>query len=356
MWRLNERTQGTWSKLWNIRDSTTVSHLYLRVESSTTGVPTLWVVDRYLLSDQWWHQVRNEVHNICNTLGSPWPHPHPWCAETLFSTKPAFAAKKAWGLGSIRWWGGGGALGPPALSRALTTGDRQAKNWNTGHLQKTCMGEGGPREGRVPGGASKHPVKNLPRFRTTTREQSLSRAPEQELTAFLTSFWKLPRLCYCALAPLLHLQAGLPPGPACCRGRRRQASSDCHSRIPAPVAELTSSSWVHLYPCLRGARRLTWPTNQYPVIWKKKKKPPSNLTHYNTFFRTPPKLTVLKTERKSKASLHCAEPAAFRCQGRPHRPAPSCSLSTVRAQLRSGPPQPPLLTPSAAQSRMTSGL
>lgn len=132
---------------------------------------------------------------------------------------------------------GEGAPGPPALSRELTTGDGQAKNWNTGRLQKTCMGEGGPREWRVPGGASKHPVKNLLRFQTTSREQSLSRAPEQELTAFLTSFWKLPRLCYCALAPLLHPQAGLPPGPACCRGRRRQASSDCHSRIPAPVAD-----------------------------------------------------------------------------------------------------------------------
>ena len=99
-----------------------------------------------------------------------------------------------------------------------------------------------------------------------------------------------------------------------------------------------------------------WPDPQTNTLLfeKKKKKPPSNLTHYNTFFRSPPKLTVLKTERKSKASLHCAEPAVFRSQGRPRRPAPSRSLSTVCAQLRSGPPQPPLLTPSAAQSRMAS--
>lgn len=32
--------------------------------SSRTGVPNLLAADRYLLSDQWWHQIRNKVHGV----------------------------------------------------------------------------------------------------------------------------------------------------------------------------------------------------------------------------------------------------------------------------------------------------
>ena len=56
--------------------------------------PNLWATDQYLLPDQWWHQIRNKVHNECDVLEIILkPPPHLRSMEKQSSMKPVPGAK-----------------------------------------------------------------------------------------------------------------------------------------------------------------------------------------------------------------------------------------------------------------------
>jgi len=56
------------------------------VKYNRIGVPSLQPTDPYLLSDQWWHKIRNKVHNKCNALESSLNHSSPFliCGKIVF--------------------------------------------------------------------------------------------------------------------------------------------------------------------------------------------------------------------------------------------------------------------------------
>ena len=62
--------------------------------SSTSGAPNLWAMKLYLLSCQWWHQIRSKVHNKCNVFELFWDHPPHRSVEKLSSMKLVPGAKK----------------------------------------------------------------------------------------------------------------------------------------------------------------------------------------------------------------------------------------------------------------------
>ena len=66
------------------------------------GVPSLWAVDRYLLSDQRRRWIRKKVHDEYNAFGSSGNQPHPRSVQELSSMKSVPGAKKI-GDHWIRW-------------------------------------------------------------------------------------------------------------------------------------------------------------------------------------------------------------------------------------------------------------
>lgn len=58
------------------------------------GVPNLWAMDHYLLSDQRRHWIRKKVRNECKGFGSSGNQPPPRSVEELSSMKLVPAAKK----------------------------------------------------------------------------------------------------------------------------------------------------------------------------------------------------------------------------------------------------------------------
>ena len=128
------------------------------LNSSRPGVPKLWTTDRYLLSDQQWHQVRNKEHNKRDVLESSPNHPPaPGLWKSGLPRNRSLVPKR---LGTAdpclrpefrRWGGEEGSHARSSLKRGEWPGDNKDEGrrewWNKEHKPQrmACPTEPGER-------------------------------------------------------------------------------------------------------------------------------------------------------------------------------------------------------------------